>query len=61
MTTGSELCDYREFEHADVTKGRDSFSWVSNSTYESRRVVVTSCLGVSVSFQDGVGLDDLVF
>ena len=61
MTTGSELCDYWEFEHADVTKGRDTFSRISNYTYESRRVVVTSCLGVSVSFQDGVGLDDLVF
>ena len=61
MTTGSELCDDCEFEHANVTKGRDSFSMVSNYTYESRRVVITSCLGVSISFQDGIGLDDLVF
>ena len=29
-------------------------------THETRRVVVTSCLGISVGFQDGIGRDDLI-
>lgn len=30
-------------------------------TYETGRVIVTDGLGVTVGFQDGIGLDDLIF
>lgn len=33
----------------------------SNEFTESRRVIVTGSLGVTKSFKDGIGLDDLLF